>query len=251
MSEQQDNTAKFLSNLCKELGIYIFVLTDISKSKNLIDSFFGAAYIVETTDSYIDLSFDWHSKRIKRRVLFGDGANELIPETDDSMSERLEEEQLKKYGGYEGLWELLSHFKDGPVTVRDLMALMGNRSYKIHDLLVMAKNDRYLQQKSPRGSYRLTEKGCEVVIGMKKTGHLFHQFLEDTSSYSPDDSPKVELKKSTYSKWIEWSNRGKKAVDSTDGSTTDSTVDFITEGCTNKSAWGTGEQREQGEQMTL
>ena len=206
MSERQDNTARFLSNLSKELGIYFFVLMDVSKSKNLIDTFFGSAYIDKTTDSYVDLLFDWRAKRIKKRVFFGENANELIPETVYSLNERLEEEQLKIYGGYEGLWELLSHFKDGAVTVRVLMKLMKINSFKtISSLLQMAREDGYLQ-KGGR-SHRLTEKGCEVIFENEKQGHAFYRFLEDTSSMSIGDSLEVTLKKTTFSKWKSWRNK--------------------------------------------
>jgi hypothetical protein len=187
-SEQQ--VYDILSGLSQKLGVYIFILMNSSKSNDLSDYFFGAASVVEKKDKCIDLSFDWCSRKITQRVFFGTGINELIPESESSLSERLDEQRFGKYNGFEGVKELLLYFINGPATVRFVKDSMTGNSMKMtYSLLKTAKEDGFLQKdNSPRSPYRLTERGCAILVG-KKNADTYYRFLEDTFSASPT-SPK-------------------------------------------------------------
>jgi hypothetical protein len=234
VSDQQAFIGDYLSKLSKKLGIYIMVLMHLSKSKGvgvdiqdtilgtngIVGSYQGACYITNKTNSHIDLLFDWRTKLIERRVFFGSKLNELIPESETSRSERIEGEQYEKYGGYEHLRELLSHFKDGPVSVRSVMSCMKITSCKsISGLLKKAKEDGYLMQDTPRSSYRLTEKGFELVAYEESAGHvaelislsdmeLFYRFVKETLGRDASSvSAEKTIKISTYSKWKSWKEK--------------------------------------------
>jgi hypothetical protein len=229
ISEQQ--VYDTFSALRAKFGIYIFVLMNSSKSNNMSDCFFGAASIIETTADYIDLSFNWRSGEMKGRVTFGTHINELFPESPTSLSERRSEALFDKYGGGEGLRELLLCFKEGPVGVRSVKDSMKGNSMKMtHTLLKSARNDEFLQQ-DKHGHYRLTEKGCDVVMD-KEIGPIYYQFLEETFSTVSPGTPKVLLDKSTLLKWQTWYDNYKKVNPAEE-------INSI-------SGEGTGEQGEQG-----
>ena len=229
--DQQAFIGDFLSKLSARLGVYIFVLHHLSKSKGkggdiqdailgtngIVGSYRGACYITEKADSHIDLFFDWRLKDIRRRVMFTDKPNELIPEPKDSLLERLEEARYEKYGGYELLHELLSQFKDGPVSVRALMASMNKKSSKMmNDLLKKAKGDGYLLKDHPKSSHYLSEKGREVVAFEVSAGcvadlifsshrELFNLFIKESLGRDPSSfSLGTEISMSTFSKWKAW-----------------------------------------------
>jgi len=231
VSDQQAFIGEFLSKLAVKLGIYIFVLMHLSKSKDrvtdiqdailgtngIVGSYRGACYIVEKTNSYIDLQFDWRVKLIKRRVLFGDKQDELIPEDPAALFERLEEKSYAKFGGYERLRQLLSQFKDGPITVPATMLSMKITStQKMWKMLKEAKEDGYLFKDGPRSSYQLTDKGRKVVELEETAGaidslivpsdrELFYRFAKEIFGKDSSAIHSVKfLTMSTYSKWKEW-----------------------------------------------
>lgn len=164
-----------LAKTSEKLGIYIFALMDLAKTKGKVADIQAAirgdntqkpCRIVETTDSHIDLLFNWRSKDIKRRVMFGNNQNEIYPESESALAERLEAERYEKYGGLEQLRYFLSLFGGlyYSKTIRHVMSSTGWSSNKIHGLMVLAKSDGYLRQAGlRRGSYYLSEKGHEIV----------------------------------------------------------------------------------------
>jgi hypothetical protein len=231
VSDQQAFIGDYLSNLSKRFGIYLMVLMHLSKSKGvgieiqdailgtngIVGSYQGACYITSKTNFHIDLLFDWRTKLIERRVFFGSNLNELIPESETSHSERIEGERYDKYGGYGYLRELLSHFKDGPISVRSLMSCMKISSFKsISGLLTKAKADGYLMQDTSRSPYRLTEKGGNIVTCEESVGSvadlispsemgLFYRFIKEILGKDVPSVPTENmLKASTYSKWKSW-----------------------------------------------
>jgi predicted transcriptional regulator len=234
VSDQQAFIGDFLSKLAARLGVYIFVLMHLSKSKDrvtdiqdailgtngIVGSYHGACYITEKTNSYIDLLFDWRSKIIKRRVLFGDGLNELTSESADSLFERLEEKKFEKYGGYGLLREFLSQFKNGPVPIRNLMSSMNiSSTKKIMNLIKQAREDEYLFKESARSSYQLTKKGWEVVEAEEIVGsvknlisssdlELFYRFTKEILGRERSRiTPQSGIFVSTYSKWKIWKEK--------------------------------------------
>jgi hypothetical protein len=232
--EQQVFMGKVLSDISLKLGIYIIVSMNMHKSK-IVDSYFGNASVVKS-DSYIDLLFDWRMKPIKRRVMFGNSVGELIPESETSLSSRLEEEWFSKYGGYEKLYEFLIHFRKGPVTIRVLMNLMEKKSYKeVYGLVVMARNDGYLTMIGPKTPYFLTEKGFGVIkeetagriCDLICSGDLkfFSHFVYEVYGirWLCKENDKTTISKFLYISWANWlskngmENKGTEEIEGTEG----------------------------------
>jgi len=200
------NIAALLSALSECLGIYIFALFNLSKEKGIRvadiqaticgDEPHKACRIVETTNTYVDLVFNWRSKDIKKRVMFGPGRNELLPEPESAIAERLEAQRLDydKYGGVDVLKTLLEVFYlDGhpycpPVrVVKDYLGkyLYGDRPClsRTYKLIVLAEEDGYLCQEAVnRGSYYLSEKGEKLIRPNRNEASALEDFLYEPSA---------------------------------------------------------------------
>jgi hypothetical protein len=172
-SERRAYIGDLLSGICRQFGVYIIVLHSCkSESDCVADSFYGVSRIVETTDEYLDLEFDWRTKIISQRVLFGSGMNELIAEPETALSDRLEETNFEKYGGYEQLRELLFCFKDHNANIRYVSTSMRIPQTTIFRLVSRAKVDGYLSQNSSRSSYSLSQKGKEIIEKTERLSDL-------------------------------------------------------------------------------
>ena len=163
-SERREYIGDLLSGICRQFGVYIIVLHSCkSESDCVADSFYGVSRIVKTTDEYLDLEFDWGTKKIPQRVLFGSGMNELIAESETALSDRLEEANFEKYGGYERLRELLLCFKDKNADIRYVSTSVRLPQTTAYRLMTEAKADRYLSQNGNRSPYSLSQKGKEII----------------------------------------------------------------------------------------
>ena len=223
-----------LSDLSFKHGVYIIV-SHSSKSNSMDDSFFGVTYITKT-DSHIDLVFDWRTKEIKRQVFFGNEKDELIPESETALSDRLEEEQFEKYGGYEQLQRLLSYFKEGKAQVSNISKLMSLPRTTTYRLISKAKEDGYLSQDGARSSYSLSYKGNEIIERKERFTdlikpsdyELYARFRKETFDKKAASietkianiekmilagSPSILIGKSELSEWEAW--KVKNSVNST------------------------------------